>query len=110
MSSRLATVCVATTSVWVTSQRTESSATRTGMWVKVTSGSTLRRAHSTRSLRMIPIRVSGSAERRTSPGSNARTASSSASIESESMTSPTESRPNSANTDIVTSTRLSAAS
>ena len=49
-----ATVWVATTSVWLFSQLIESSATRTGIWVKATSGSNLLRAHSTRSLRVMP--------------------------------------------------------
>ena len=54
--SPLATVRVATTSVWVTSQRTASSSIRTGMCVIGTSNRCL--AHSTRSLRVSPKRVS----------------------------------------------------
>ena len=83
---------------------------RTGMWVTLTSGSNCLRAHSTRSLRVNPKRVSSRQESSTSPGSWARTASSSASAGWGSITSPTESIPYSERTDIVTSTRARAAS
>ena len=106
----MATVWVATTRVWITSQRTESSSIRTGMWVTVTSGSKRFLAHSTRSLRVKPKRVSEAQESSTSPGSWARTASSSASDGSRSITSPTDSIPYSERIDIVTSTRARAAS
>ena len=106
----MATVLVATTRVWITSQRIESSSIRTGMWVTAVSGSKRALAHSTRSLRVNPKRVSDMQESRTSPGSWARTASSSASAGSGSITSPTEPIPNSESTAIVTSTLARAAS
>jgi hypothetical protein len=105
-----ATVWLATTSVWLFSQLIESSVIRTGMCVTETSGSKRASAHETRSLRVNPKRVSAAHESSTSPGSWARTASSSASDGSGSITSPTDSIPYSERIDIVTSTRALAAS
>jgi hypothetical protein len=101
-------VRVATTSVWVTSQRIASSSIRTGMWVI---GSSKRCwAHSTRSFRVNPNRVPKRHESSTSLGWNALIASSKASAGSGSNTAPTASIPNSRITACVTSTLLLAAS